>query len=562
MQVKFLAFLLVLSIGIRAQVRLTEVMFRPDTLSNYTEFIEILNIGPQTVDLTGWRIGDSLDVDLIISRSGNLLLQPGQFGIILDAGYFDHATIYDAVIPDSALVLTIEDASFGRYGLRNAPPLTIFLYDATGSLVDSYRYSSDNDPGYSDEKIDPAGPNTPENWANSRKFRGTPGRVNSVTPQPVDLGLAEVSIADSLIWDTTPFSVDLRIANLGTRPVSGFRVEIIHQRSDPELLAQETVNYTLVPGEEKHIRISGLQLPGGYQWLRAVVRVSEDADTTNNFQEFRVYVEQSTTRLVINEIMFEPLSGESEWVEIYNAGDNPVNLQDWRFSDFRDTIVITPNEVVIHPDEYWVIGKDSSLLLQVPLEHQVILHPRFPTLNNDVDELSLLSPGGRLLDRVRYEDNWYGRRVSKGTSLEKINPLLASQNKDNWAASVARNGSTPTEVNSVFVETTSSQGQGTLNITPNPFSPDGDGRDEFTVISLQLPSLTGYLTCRIFDTRGRLVRTLAANQPVGQSIQLVWDGRKDSGEVARIGIYIVLLDVYGVQSEEKYQFKSVVILAK
>ena len=136
MRFEGIAFILVLVGSITAQVRLSEIMFRPDTLSNYTEFVEIVNVGDTPVDLTGWKIGDSLDVDAILSHNGNAVLQTGQYGIILDPGYFDHASIYDELIPDTALILTIEDASFGRYGLRNAPPLTVYLYNAGGALVE------------------------------------------------------------------------------------------------------------------------------------------------------------------------------------------------------------------------------------------------------------------------------------------------------------------------------------------------------------------------------------------------------------------------------------------
>ena len=560
MRFEGIAFILVLVGSITAQVRLSEIMFRPDTLSNYTEFVEIVNIGSTPVDLTGWKIGDSLDLDAILPRTGNAVLLPGQYGIILDPGYFDHASIYDELIPDTALILTIEDASFGRYGLRNAPPLTVYLYDAGGELVDSYRYSSDNPPGYSDEKIDVNGPNSPQNWANSRRFRGTPGAVNSVTPQPVDLAITAVEPVDSLLWDNQPFSLRVGIANHGTTPVEAFSLAAYHLQSGRKLITEKQFNQSILPTDEQVVMLDDLMLPAGFQRLQIVVRVEGDADTTNNVRDTVLFVESSGASIIINEILFEPRPGESEWVEIFNGGDVALNLTYYLLTDFKDTLRIPEQVGNLLPGEYWVVTGDSALMGQVKHPDRVIVLPRFPTLNNDVDELSLLSPAGRLLDRVRYTDDWYGHSVPKGTSLEKINPWLASQNSENWTASVAEQGSTPTEVNSVFVETPPVKT--TLQIQPNPFSPDNDGQDDFTVISVQLPSATGYITCRIFDTRGRLVRTLAMNQPVGSTTHLVWNGLKDNGTPARLGMYVVLVELYSTRTTDRYSLKGVVVLVR
>ena len=560
MRFEGIGFILVLVGSITAQVRLSEIMFRPDTLSNYTEFVEIVNVGDTSVDLTGWKIGDSLDVDAILPRTGNAVLLPGQYGIILDPGYFDHASIYDELIPDTALILTIEDASFGRYGLRNAPPITVYLYDAGGELVDSYRYSSDNPPGYSDEKIDVNGPNSPQNWANSRRFRGTPGAVNSVTPQPVDLAITAVEPVDSLLWDNQPFSLRVGIANHGTTPVEAFLLAAYHIQSGMTLITEKQFNQPLLPAEEQVVMLDDLMLPAGFQRLQIVVRVEGDADTTNNVRDTVLFVESSGAAIIINEILFEPRPGESEWVEIFNGGEVTLNLTHYLLTDFKDTLRIPEQAGNLLPGEYWVVTGDSALMGQVKHPDRVIVLPRFPTLNNDVDELSLLSPAGRLLDRVRYTDDWYGHSVPKGTSLEKINPWLASQNSENWTASVAEQGSTPTEVNSVFVETPPVKT--TLQIQPNPFSPDNDGQDDFTVISVQLPSATGYITCRIFDTRGRLVRTLVMNQPVGSTTHLVWNGLRDNGTPARLGMYVVLVELYSTQTSERYSLKGVVVLVR
>ncbi|PYJ03203.1 MAG: hypothetical protein DME25_12935, partial [Verrucomicrobia bacterium] len=67
--------------------------------------------------------------------------------------------------------------------------------------------------------------------------------------------------------------------------------------------------------------------------------------------------------IVINEIMYDPISGASEdqYVELHNRGFNPVNLGGWRFVDgIRFTF---PMNTTLPADGYLVVAKNSSHLL-------------------------------------------------------------------------------------------------------------------------------------------------------------------------------------------------------
>jgi P pilus assembly chaperone PapD len=44
-------------------------------------------------------------------------------------------------------------------------------------------------------------------------------------------------------------------------------------------------------------------------------------------------VPKSNGTVRINEVMFYPQSGQSEWVELKNAGTSPVSLQGWGLTD-------------------------------------------------------------------------------------------------------------------------------------------------------------------------------------------------------------------------------------
>ncbi|NOX35946.1 MAG: hypothetical protein GXO78_00260 [Calditrichaeota bacterium] len=550
-----------------AQVVISEIMFYPDTLAAYTEYVEIYNAGEMPVSLEGWRIGDSLDLDTLQPVSGEWWLAPGQFGVILDPGYFGGADIYDTRIPDTARVFTIEDARFGRYGLPNNRPLTLFLVTADGDTVQQVTYVADNSPGFSEEKIHLTADNRPENWGNGRVFRGTPGSINSLSPKPYDLAIADVERLTPTVWVGEPVDFRWKIINRGMRPATQYRMVVfwdnnLNGQLDPADAAFPVENQVpLNPGDSLQVSFSVTPDAAGLRYLGFFLEYPADQDTMNNLIIQELVVEDPQVELIINEIMFEPQSGYAEWIEIFNAGNRPVNLRYYRLSDFRDTVSFAPVDDVLPVGAYRVLGGDSAILWQYTVApERVQILPRFPTLNNDVDELSILSPAGRVLDRVRYFGDWYGREVEKGTSLEKIHPRLSGQDGENWAASVASSGSTPGRQNSVYVELLPPAMQ--VRIHPNPFSPDGDGREDFTIIQFQVPVETAYAQIVIFDLAGRRIRQLVKDQPVAHRAQFVWDGRDDHGRLARTGLYICLIQVRNEQKKLFREARATVVLVK
>jgi len=128
----------------------------------------------------------------------------------------------------------------------------------------------------------------------------------------------------------------------------------------------------------------------------------------------------------------------------------------------------------------------------------------FPALNNDADMVVVTNASGQPVDSLFYSHRWGG---DKGISLERINPYLSSSDLTNWSSRVLLRGSTPGEENSIYAPLLPAKGS--LSIHPNPFSPDGDGRDDRAIISYRLPVETALVTLRVYDLQGRKVATLA-----------------------------------------------------
>jgi len=262
-------------------------------------------------------------------------------------------------------------------------------------------------------------------------------------------------------------------------------------------------------------------------------------------------------QVVINEIMYDPLPGEPEWVELYNPGNTGVDLCGWAISD-SDTSrkVLLAAEEVIVPGRGWLVVSEDTLMIVYPGDWNDLIVPGFPALNNDGDAVVLFDPAGVVIDMVEYDHAWGG---GDGFSLERIQPCLPSADGSNWSTSVSTQGGTPGRQNSVFASSVASEA--TLGVSPNPFSPDEDGVDDVAVISYGLPMTTSHVNLRIYDVRGRIIRTLMGALPSGSQGSVIWDGRDDAGRMTRMGIYIVFIEGLSGRAGVVASAKTTVVLA-
>ncbi len=539
--------LLVSALSARGQIVLNEIMFDPAGPESSDEFVEILNLSDtEPVNLFGWRIGDGTGEDLLQSTSGGLILQPGQYGLIVDADYLTDSNTYDGLIPDDALVLTISGTTLGSGGFSNSTDEEVILFRSNGTEAARAVYSTGNAPGHSDEKIDAAGSDTPDNWADSRTLHGTPGFANSVARLAHDLAFRRLEATPN----PSPFGQDIMLEahlfNVGSASAESFGVcFFVDTNGDSipqtmEEIRQIDINEAIAAGDSMVVSTLWIAPVPGMHTIGALAEYAPDQRSDNDFEMIVAVVGFPSATLVINEIMADPLAGDAEWVELFNPHLDPVNLCGWTLSD-ADTlhpVRLTEENVGISSGGFVVLAADSSVADRYPVLDGPLLVPQsFPGLNNAGDRIVLSDPAGWIVDAVSYDASWGG---GSGVSLERINPALASNDPANWSACAALEGGTPGRTNSVFAEALPSSAK--LSVSPNPFSPDGDGMDDAALISYSLPTATASINLRIFDVRGRLVRTLRGAAPSGSQAIVVWDGKDDAGQLLRMGIYIIHLE--------------------
>lgn len=104
--------------------------------------------------------------------------------------------------------------------------------------------------------------------------------------------------------------------------------------------------------------------------------------------------------------------------------------------------------------------------------------------------------------------------------------------------------------------------KGVLSLGFVSFTPDDDGFEDSLPIFYSLPEPDGRLTIRVFDLKGRVVRTVVANLNCGdfRTGTVYWNGRKDNGALAPAGFYAIVLDCR--YKGDKIRAKLPVVLVK
>ncbi len=270
--------------------------------------------------------------------------------------------------------------------------------------------------------------------------------------------------------------------------------------------------------------------------------------------------------LIINEIMFDPGNDNNEFIEFLNISSSPINIGGWKIEDLTGhSLKLSETALTVPSGAYFLFAADSSVILKYNLfnlQYKTILNSQDLGLNNSEDLILLKDISGTVIDSLYYFAKWHNKNFvsTQNISLEKINPKLNTNDPSNWSSSADKSGATPGRQNSIYAALTNSESK--ISIAPNPFSPDNDGFEDNTIISYNLTQSTSQVRIRIYDSHGRLVRTLINNQPSGGKGSVIFNGLDDRGNPLRIGIYIVYLEALNQSSGVLESLKKVVVVAR
>lgn len=253
---------------------------------------------------------------------------------------------------------------------------------------------------------------------------------------------------------------------------------------------------------------------------------------------------------IISEFLCNPMGElETEWIELYNPNTFPVNLAAYKIGDALGLRNISDTGMYLPPGEYIILAEDMDRFHEYYKDFTgIITSPiGWQTLNNLGGDIVRLADGdGLTVDSVCYGDGFpYNRSIER---------CFGAQGESYWGESFSSTGSTPGEPNTYYYPRTSSI---VMTIAPDPFSPDGDGFEDETVISCDMPEADEFELV-IYDIAGRKVKTFFDS---GASIpgEIIWDGRGDNGRMLPVGIYIIYARVEGGGAMET---KKTVVIAR
>jgi hypothetical protein len=540
----------------RGGVLITEFMADPDPPVRFlpnAEYIEIYNPTHYILDLSSV----SLSTGGPAQRLPYLLLFPGQYGIICRADQAERFQTYGMAIPMNNFP-AITNSGDDLILVNSAGDTLIFLnFDLRW-----YKENSKVQGGWSLELVRPEKTiNCASNWrASVDNNGGTPGRDNSVMGLPVDtlgptalhcLILTENTVRiffDEALNLEQDFQTLISISN-------GLSVADYSVGADGQTLDMQTASI-FQAGISYQIMVSAL--------LRDCLGNTSES---NKLLETGLPVIPEPGSLVINELLFNPKTGGSDFIEIYNASNNFINVRGLQLINHARSTnhhLSVEHDYVIAPGGYVVFTNDVENILENYRNGGpgLMIKANIPWLDDRFGQVGLYFEG-LALDMVEYREEWHHALLDdkNGVSLERLSPGVNGLDRNNWYSAAGSIGfATPGLKNSQYRP--EDHASGDITFDHYIFSPDQDGYEDLLIMRYQLDRPGYLLTVGVYNLQGRRVRTLAKNELLGSEGLVVWDGFDDSGQICRTGIYFLDIAMFEPGGRVINQRKSCVLTGK
>jgi hypothetical protein len=503
------------------------------------EYLELFNRTIYPFNLKNWK----LTTDASITVFPETKVYPGERKIICQ------------------LQDTIIFSKYGRVtGVKSFPVLIdagrlLVLSDSSGSLIHGVEYSSEwygdkmkEDGGWSLEMIDTEFPFFYEgNWAASVSGNGgtpgTPNSVNNSNPDNYFHGILNAFPGDSSYLE---ISFSEPVKNL-EETSSGIRIEsngALNVYSSDPLMRK----YILKP-DNPFIRnkLYTLTIP------QSLTDFAGNIPSVNSFT-FGLPEKATKGDVVFNEIMFNPLPGDADYLELYNSSGNIINAAELNLVSVNESgtysapVPASDYNRSFLPGSYYAISINRQSILDRYIssyKENIFQVSQFPSMTDANGHLILFNHRLEYIDEVSYNEKMHYSLLSgyEGISLEKVRPSVLSTDPKNWhSASEASGWGTPGAANSIYSEQPATDDR--IVFSSTRITPDNDGYEDLLVIDLKLNDNGNVVNIRIFDETGNFVRNLTDNLLAGNLASVTWDGTRDDGSLVDRGIYIVLISVF------------------
>ncbi|NOQ25223.1 MAG: hypothetical protein GQ564_07655 [Bacteroidales bacterium] len=540
-----------------------EIMIDPEpsmALPEY-EYIELYNNSDFNINLLNW----TLTVGSTIKILSSAIINSGQYLILCNTDAAKELQVFGDILKVS-----------GFQSLSNTEQ-TLILQNPKKEIISQISYFNEwyqddykAEGGWSLEQIDPMNPcGGANNWiASNSETGGTPGQENSVKANNPDLDAPELLRIGFVDEQHIQLFFNETIDSLSAMQTNIYSVD--HSIGNPifvDLIGIDYKSIILEFDEEFDIStIYTLEISGG------IYDCAGNEIYDKNSALFSIPGQVQENDLIINEVLFNPLAGGFDFVEIYNRSEKTIDLHDVLIASFNDDELdftsikeITNEAYLIFPGDYIVLTEDPVVVQNQYMTsnpERIIKLKNLPGFNDDLGRVMLLDKLQNRIDNFGYNEDMHFALLAtnEGVSLERINFDRPVDDQTNWhSASELVGFATPAYENSQFMELEDIEDE--IRIEPETFSPDNDGFDDFTNINFTFDEPGYVANIKIYDSKGRLIRHLANNMLLGIDGVITWDGLDEKNQKASVGIYVVFVEIFDMNGNVKQYRKSVVLAA-
>ncbi|MHB1278471.1 MAG: lamin tail domain-containing protein [Bacteroidia bacterium] len=504
----------------------TELHFRPNV--GQAGFIEVYNRGNKAQSLAGTAV----IYEEKAFFPGKRLLYPSEALILCK----EADTPYFSGMPYLAVkAMPVLNSKSGHLALKNV----------NGALLDAVHYSDSQFQswpqkamGYSLQRMDSTRAcSYPGDWKASAVYGGEPGvhRFIVVYNDPIIPRLQEIypeSKRHLRLRFSAPIETDqpeIRLLEAWGSPVNW---DLVSNDFRSWLLEWSD---SLMSGQLYRVEISGLGGCNGEIMPK---------------QELDIRLPERAAAIRINEILTDPIGDDPDYVELYNAGAEAVDLKGMTLCNLnadgslKEQFPISTGGYLLMPGAYVVLTEAHHRLYSLYNfydESRVRIMKDLPSFPNTEGAVVVLDSFGNVLDSFHYSDMFHSPILlnTEGVSLERINPDVTTDQSNNWtSASASSNFGTPGRKNSQSRDIPAS-GEKYWKLVSPTFSPDGDGFEDLALLVYDKLEPGSHVSINVFNPGGQQVCEWTNNLPCGSSGTLKWEGYDALGQPLPEGPYVI-----------------------
>ncbi|MFO8236022.1 MAG: lamin tail domain-containing protein [Bacteroidales bacterium] len=520
-------------------ILVNEVMAKPDPSKGLPEeeYIEIFNRSDFDISIDGW----SITTGSRTKKLGQHIIPAKSYLILCD-------TEHEELFEEYGTTLGIN-----KFPVINNTEAPIYLETQKDMIIDYALLKSswhENDykegGGWSLELIDPNNPcGEKTNWSSSESYNGgTPGEVNSVNnnnPDNQPLFIRTISVLDEY---TIKIHFNEAYGRKNATDKSIYSVRDIGEPVFAEPVAPDykTVVLTFEKPFKKRVRYT-LEIEN------KITDCAGNINDTNLTGKFEIPEKPKGNDIVINELLYDPWPGGEDFIELYNRSEKTFEIADLCVANEDEKIYCLFNHnYLLFPGEYLILTKSKELIATyyyTPQKKNFVEAKEISNFNSTSGSVYLYDKALNAIDYFHYDNEMHFPLLNstKGISLERIHFDRKTNNSENWHSAASSAGyATPGYKNSQFTDKESKDKR--FTVSPEVFSPDNDGKDDILSIHYQLKKPGYVATIRIFDDKGRVTRNLVNNKTLSTEGELIWDGLNKNSQMAKMGIYLIYIELF------------------